>query len=487
MVSAACCTRLTLPSNIPEPTGIVIISKLVSVTPVISELTALNVCLRIHVTPPSFRYLTFLLFHIAGRCPSGDDPLTHCNSQVSGQVQELKVTLFSKFHENIFAVPPTDPQFYPEGMGFFGANKNFEVYRDDPRSAQLRVGFTDVDGATYFAPTAAKAVFSEDDASSGRSNAESSMELALENIAGMRVRNVKITAKNKEFALGEDFYLENRFLVTFVPHEPSSSNIGLQAPLWCDSAYSCNTAGCAPMVKMPFLYRYTKLDNSIPSIDGAAGSSNFVFVLDNVAPGDYVGLHANSSPYLAAGIKPSGVDTLADLPADIRILVAIQDPPNGSGDDGVDIYWTKVVYGEEVQHDTTGYTGTSKGPFSATNQNDFVGTLNGFTYRGFIPDSLSASIPDAPGIILDFSNVNMVTEDGEYNFYEILVKLPTCEVTPIIEDGILDNDGNPIPIVSENVENVECSNRGQCNRDTGLCECFAGYAGVACSRQSILV
>jgi biopolymer transport protein ExbD len=30
---------------------------------------------------------------------------------------------------------------------------------------------------------------------------------------------------------------------------------------------------------------------------------------------------------------------------------------------------------------------------------------------------------------------------------------------------------------------VECSNRGVCHRDTGVCSCFPGYSGIACQRQ----
>jgi len=35
-------------------------------------------------------------------------------------------------------------------------------------------------------------------------------------------------------------------------------------------------------------------------------------------------------------------------------------------------------------------------------------------------------------------------------------------------------------------ENVECGDRGLCNRDTGVCKCFKGYAGDACGVQNSL-
>jgi len=32
----------------------------------------------------------------------------------------------------------------------------------------------------------------------------------------------------------------------------------------------------------------------------------------------------------------------------------------------------------------------------------------------------------------------------------------------------------------------ECSNRGICDRDSGVCKCFGGYTGDSCSEQSSL-
>lgn len=41
-------------------------------------------------------------------------------------------------------------------------------------------------------------------------------------------------------------------------------------------------------------------------------------------------------------------------------------------------------------------------------------------------------------------------------------------------------------LIRGNIEDIECSGRGLCDRDTGLCQCFNGYYGVACEFQNAL-
>ena len=66
-------------------------------------------------------------------------------------------------------------------------------------------------------------------------------------------------------------------------------------------------------------------------------------------------------------------------------------------------------------------------------------------------------------------NITSVTETSDFKIHRVA---GTCNVTELVKGT---------------KENVECGHRGNCNEDTGLCECFPGYHGSSCSTQETIV
>ena len=469
-------------------------------------------------------------------CATGDDPLTLCDSADKGMVQEIAVGLGSKLNHNVWATPPTSlapgvpfttgATQANEGMDLFGTGVfitdgvtdavTFAELVAEASSAQLRVGATDVNGQVFYAPTSAKSAFSLVPLADGSDAGADSLKVALETIANQKVYEVDIAQEAVDYTSG--LILEKRYLVTFVPSSSDPNvvdvqNIGVQNPLICDSGYGCSNAGCAPVVKMPFLYRYAAKDGFRSDFDTMPTDSGYNIWDDQVTyfTGEYntdaafnaksfIRLDETSMPRMPLGVPvDSGLTDASPNRYDIRVVVAFQDPDDDtSSNTPVDVYWTKVLYGNtDITTDTYEYDTTTDpdcagaaGVWSkADNAKCITGTLLGFTYRGFIPAGLTASIPDAPGIVLKFPSMDMVSSANKaMRFFEILVKLPSCVVTPLLTGSeFVAVDGTAIAPVSPNVENVECSNRGQCNRDSGLCECFAGFYGSSCSKQTTMV
>lgn len=182
---------------------------------------------------------------------------------------------------------------------------------------------------------------------------------------------------------------------------------------------------------------------------------------------------------------------------DARILVAVVDPASGdASDSSVDVFYTKVVTGHANIFSDSERVGTeTHGVWRKTTT--FTPTLNGFTFQGPIPAGVGGANPKVtlsqlPGAILEFPDRNLVSNDGQARFFEIAIKLPDCNVAVSAPGNVLKTmafiaAGSNIPNVDKDVENIECSARGSCNRGTGQCECFGGYAGAACQTQSVLV
>ena len=456
-------------------------------------------------------------------CPTGDDPLTLCDSSNTGMVQEMRFTLGSGLDYDPTTFDGASVFSGNEGMDLFGTSSvvTYNQLQESPTSAQFHIGATDVNGQVYYAPAAAKAVFAKDDLTRSLYNAlptttaamqivsndpgTDSVEVVLENIPGFKVRNVLVSGRFTTPTDGNGItnVIEKRYVITFVPNALNSANFGLQQPLVCDSGYGCSNAGCQPIVLMPFLYRYASTVSEQSSVDVwpvlpapavlafYTGPANDDADFNEVK---FLRLDPASMPRMPPGIAVDTGITFSNLDRyDVRVAVCVQDPADATNSNSpIDVYWTKVTYtNTNITTDVTEFainpTAQTAGVFSAVKSSQYVGTLNGFTYRGFIPQLLSASIPDAPGVILSFPATDMIFTDVNYKFYELLIKLPSCLVTPIDFTGYTDVLGNLVQPISPDVENIECANRGQCNRDTGECNCFQGYYGLSCHRQTVLV
>jgi hypothetical protein len=75
-------------------------------------------------------------------------------------------------------------------------------------------------------------------------------------------------------------------------------------------------------------------------------------------------------------------------------------------------------------------------------------------------------------------NVDEVCESGQQPFIDTDINAGDMTCT---------NLGHAETDVSMYEENIECGNRGICDKSTGMCECFEGHTGAACETQSIYV
>lgn len=425
-------------------------------------------------------------------------------------MQEVRFTLGSRVNYDPLSYSGTYTAS-TDYMDLFGTSSSstFAAIRDT--TGQLRLSYVDSWGGAYAAHAAGGVV------ASTNSLARDSMEVALETLPNQKVRDVKIdTAMTKSGDAnngGIDNVIQRRYLITFKAQVAHSANVGLQNPLLCPSAYTCTEPGCQPMVTMPFLYRYagtkqdTPLATTIAGADIGAGSTA-TYAIDfftgdaNTNAGatarNFVRLHPDSQPQMPLGTDVDiGVSASSLKRYDMRILVAVIDPVGG-GDSDVDLLYTRVIYGHDsIMSNKERVGSTTAGPW-ATGAS-FTTTLDGFTLVGPVPLNAAGSgvstkvpVPGAPGTFLQFDTSagrNYVRTDGYGRWYEIMVKLPACSVTPVTAANQVKNFGlsTYVTPVDLNVENIECSGRGKCNRKSGACQCHTGFAGIACQSQSVLV
>lgn len=77
---------------------------------------------------------------------------------------------------------------------------------------------------------------------------------------------------------------------------------------------------------------------------------------------------------------------------------------------------------------------------------------------------------------------------GEQRLMEVLVNEQGAGCTPVISGLELKVDSTIVTeLVSSDLNSWECGNRGSCDYDTGVCDCYGGFSGDACGQVTTLL
>jgi hypothetical protein len=144
----------------------------------------------------------------------------------------------------------------------------------------------------------------------------------------------------------------------------------------------------------------------------------------------------------------------------LEVRAALMEIPNHVFDD-VEVNWKKVT---ENSKDFNEYTVTFVSPATSGKQSMLRCNFKGCDFDGCQPR------------FTGIGKMNNKASDTDNR---------KCVVRGYIES--IDIGGDSTVVNSGTAENAECSNRGICNTDDGVCECFEGYTGESCSIQTILV
>merc|ERR1712166_209638 len=271
----------------------------------------------------------------------------------------------------------------------------------------------------------------------------------------------------------------NSYKVTF----SDSANSGDQHMLTCKVA-SCDTDGCQPRKKaIKGLYKVVATNTGTDE----AGFTSATAVFNNIQVGtaEFVG---QTEAHHSTGIISSRTNTVLTLDAEymdtmtnakVFGIYQIQD----FTDDSIG-----VVTGG--QKDTVAVDVTSRGINTQTQATSFVTPTTGLNK---ITATVSASIILA-GDTISIKCVTTSTNDGYYKVsksetsgYTVEGSFGTQSAESCTIKKVVDSPCTVTETQKGTSELLDCSRHGNCDSQTGLCACFPGYTGEACSTQTVLV
>jgi len=413
------------------------------------------------------------------RCPHGDDPATVCDqTQVLEQVQQVAFTfgmnLDSRTDDHITAV-----------TAFVG--EEFSLSFKTPTGRNLT---TMAVTGTWGDMTLAQAPIDPSSLSVDGTNpvgtpdadAASRIELALESLPNYAVRDVTVS-HNLRSATANLFV--NNYRVTFHHLGDKQNSFGPQALLGCHIPTVCAAAGCQPRVRQP--YAIAMFEGADPGAGTAvmvqlarpniAGATMDATVTDGTSP--WVTIHEDSvlsCPSTATGCPTS---------SSVRMMGGM----NIVYDQARKEVWMRAFGSGDVEAPEL-HSHTSSGGQVPTILDGTWAYRPSIAKRGVLANGykLAGSLSDATEGKMDISHL----VPNSYLKFDPTVNAGTADLTASIffqpaECTVTDVTMAGKPMTNPDVENIECSGRGECDRGNGKCECYEGYTGIQCGIVSTIV
>lgn len=415
------------------------------------------------------------------KCPYGDDPATVCDqTQNVEQVQEVTFKLPINFDTT------TNPASHV-GLAVGIVGSQFSLSFTGPTGVTFNT--TSIVGAWGSATTSAAAVI--DTASyaaatpltgtSVDTGAAKRIELALESLPNYAVRDV--TVQHYSRAISGTQYL-NKYRVTFHHLNRNQNSYGIQELLGCHIPAVCAGPGCQPRVRQP--YALAIFEGS----DAGAMSQVALASLDtleaNVASsaGTWVRFHSDSVLQCPTGASCPAHGVKSKLFAGLNVV--FETVTNevwlrafGTGDpENIVLHGTLTIPAPgtgEIASVTTDAGSWAYRPSTANRDT----AARGYVFAGTLSDANEGKLDISHVIPNTWLEFESTTSGGTTKVASMFFQPAECTVADVTQAGLA--------LSNPDVENIECSARGECNRADGTCQCYEGYTGHNCGTVTTVV
>jgi len=378
-------------------------------------------------------------------CPHGDDPMTVCEQGNTEQVQQV-----------VFKMPGNFVSGSSQFMGEVTPDLSAGFVQEAGSMAMRFKSYAnEVFYTAAIADPFAKTVVAAD--------ISTNFEEALEGVPNFRVRNVDVDDAVVDATTGTE--VTSTFAVTFRHEGMNDNSYGEQNLLQCPhtrtveggvDTFGCSAEGCSPQIAQP---RATLV---------AIQASADLTAATALTPGDPTKAAFTADSVLTC---PIGATCGTSTATTHQGAIALYLEPTGF----VDNY--KIF--------AKGFGNT------AVDVAVVPGLVNTFTYIGRFSDYATAPLTGKSATI----DLSAIMPNTRYTLAHDAAGTWATGVNQLIFHWFTTAECQSVTDITTgvesfnnlDVENIECSGRGECDRGTGVCACFDGYTGLACGEQTILI